>query len=245
MPDGDLLFHLDPDDLALAALGEPLSIEARDHISSCPSCSEELTDLARVVALGRSAGVDYRQIQPDASVWNRIQDGLLDVKSGPSTGSVTELSSKRSRSPRLASFPLLAAAVLGILLGAGLVAVVGAFQSEPTVLASAPLGPVPDGPAGPQTGFAEVSLVDGVEMLAITTNDLADPDGFHEVWLLNLDTGGMIAMGVVPAGSRRIMLPIPTGVDLSAYAAVDISDEPFDGNPAHSSVSVLRGDLTT
>ena len=39
-------------------------------------------------------------------------------------------------------------------------------------------------------------------------------------------------------------LPLPTGVDLQVFRAVDISDGTLDGQPGHSSVSVLRGTLS-
>jgi hypothetical protein len=38
---------------------------------------------------------------------------------------------------------------------------------------------------------------------------------------------------------------VPAGLDLSGYPIVDISDEPLDGNPAHSSVSIVRGTLSS
>jgi hypothetical protein len=36
---------------------------------------------------------------------------------------------------------------------------------------------------------------------------------------------------------------IPTGLDLAEYPIVDVSREPFDGDPAHSSDSIARGTL--
>lgn len=243
MPSGDLQSHLSDDDILLAALGETLDDGARVHIDSCLVCRMEVDDMSRVVDLGRDSRSDPPGVAPPASVWRGINERL---SSGDQAGSasVVGFPTRRSRSRGWPMFPLLAAAVVGLIVGAGLVAAVGAWQTEPTVLAAAALGPVQDGPAGPQTGYAEVAVVDGAEVLLVTTNDLADPQGFYEVWLLNLDTGGMIAVGAVPAGSHQTMLPIPAGVDLTDFSAVDISEEPLDGDPTHSSVSVLRGDLT-
>lgn len=39
-------------------------------------------------------------------------------------------------------------------------------------------------------------------------------------------------------------LPFPQGLDLAEYAIVDVSNEPYDGNPGHSSDSIARGELT-
>jgi hypothetical protein len=41
------------------------------------------------------------------------------------------------------------------------------------------------------------------------------------------------------------VLPIPPGTDLNLYRLVDVSDEPHDGNAAHSGHSLLRGVLTS
>lgn len=36
---------------------------------------------------------------------------------------------------------------------------------------------------------------------------------------------------------------IPDGINIARYDLVDISAEPFDGNPAHSGDSIVRGQL--
>jgi hypothetical protein len=38
---------------------------------------------------------------------------------------------------------------------------------------------------------------------------------------------------------------IPVGLDPDDFALVDVSAEPFDGDPAHSGDSILRGELGT
>ncbi len=74
--------------------------------------------------------------------------------------------------------------------------------------------------------------------------DLPTPpsgDGFYEVWLLGADAGA-VALGVLESGTGRF--PVPAGVDLADYATVDVSLEPLDGDPAHSTDSVARGALS-
>ena len=39
------------------------------------------------------------------------------------------------------------------------------------------------------------------------------------------------------------MLPLPAGISLADYPVVDISAEPYDGDPTHSTDSVVRGTL--
>ena len=36
---------------------------------------------------------------------------------------------------------------------------------------------------------------------------------------------------------------VPPSLNLARYSQVDVSREPFDGDPAHSSVSLARGDV--
>ncbi len=37
---------------------------------------------------------------------------------------------------------------------------------------------------------------------------------------------------------------LPADVDLAEFPVVDVSAEPYDGNPGHSAVSVTRGTLS-
>jgi hypothetical protein len=55
------------------------------------------------------------------------------------------------------------------------------------------------------------------------------------------DAVRMVPVGVVHRGDT--VLPLPDGLDLGAYPVVDVSVEPLDGNPAHSGLSVARGQL--
>jgi anti-sigma-K factor RskA len=68
---------------------------------------------------------------------------------------------------------------------------------------------------------------------------------FYELWLLN-SPDDLVSLGSfrVPAsGEVEVSVPIPG--DPGAFSALDISVEPPDGNPAHSSESVLRAPLAT
>lgn len=118
---------------------------------------------------------------------------------------------------------------------------------EPRVLLAAPLSPVPDAPPG--AGTAEiVATSDGdraERALRLDLSDLSRVSGYHEVWLIDAESGRMVSLGVLPgaAGAADATFPVPADLDLSTYALVDISDEPLDGDPTHSGVSLLRGTL--
>jgi anti-sigma-K factor RskA len=67
-------------------------------------------------------------------------------------------------------------------------------------------------------------------------------DAYFEVWLLAEDVSRMVSLGTMDGPSTS--LPIPTGVNLADYPVVDVSIEPFDGDPTHSSDSLVRGTLS-
>jgi anti-sigma-K factor RskA len=68
---------------------------------------------------------------------------------------------------------------------------------------------------------------------------------FYELWLMN-SADDLVSLGSfrVPAsGEADVTVPLPADPD--SFAALDISAEPGDGNPAHSTRSVLRAPLKT
>ena len=69
------------------------------------------------------------------------------------------------------------------------------------------------------------------------------PHDYYEAWLADA-RGRMVSMGtfrVKPDG--RVDVHMAVAVDVSRYALVDVSLEPDDGDPGHSTKSVLRAKL--
>ncbi len=67
---------------------------------------------------------------------------------------------------------------------------------------------------------------------------------FYELWLLG-DKGQLVSLGsfrIPRSGSASVRVPLP--VDPAAYRYLDVSREPDDGDPAHSTISILRGPTT-
>ena len=95
--------------------------------------------------------------------------------------------------------------------------------------------------------FADVSgsatvLIDGSDRsLEVDLSDVDVPRGSHlELWLLDEPVEQLVPLGPLTGAEPHV---IPNGVDLAATPVVDISLEPDDGNPAHSGVSVARGQI--
>jgi anti-sigma-K factor RskA len=139
----------------------------------------------------------------------------------------------------------LAAAVVGIALGAGAVAVLNRSATDP-VEAVAPLTPVPTGPLadqdGQQLGQADLVASPTGPQVRVTAADLPGANTTaYEVWLFGGD-GKMVSLGTLSDGNGSFT--VPPGIDPQEYRVVDISDEPPDGNPAHSGVSLVRGEFS-
>ena len=84
--------------------------------------------------------------------------------------------------------------------------------------------------------------LDGGDVLAVDVRGLPTTDGYFEVWLLAPDASSMIAIGTLGVGDTGVF-PLPPGVSLTDYPIVDVSDEAYDGDPTHSTDSVVRGTL--
>lgn len=218
--------HCDPQSLSLIALGEPPSADEAVHLISCDVCRNEWESMRATVDVARDLD-DDELMAPPAQVWAAIAEEI----SAPTPA--TPLRSRRRLVPMIAL-----AASVGLVIGGVAVALM-TRPAAPQVIASAPLEPLATYTA---SGMASVEVVDGSEVLAVDVSGLPTTEGYYEVWLLAPDASSMIALGTLGPGERAV-LPLPAGVSLADYPVVDISAEPYDGNPAHSSDSVVRGTL--
>ena len=220
--------HCDLDDLALLALGEPVGPQVSGHAENCPICAAQLEELREVVTIGRASGGPDALVEPPAEVWERIDEQMR-----------TEPVPLR---PRRRWIGVAAAAVAGVLIGAGTVAMVDG-QDTGRLVASAALAPMPEGPDRGATAEATVNETPEGYTVTVAAQNLPGAEGFYEVWLLDPVNAGLVALGTLSPGQKEATFPVPDGVDLQVFTSVDISDEPLDGDPTHSKLTVLRGTL--
>jgi len=264
--------HPDDDTLAVVALGEQVDAADAAHVASCERCRAEVESIARVVRVGRSYdGSDEATLMPPRSVWERIAaevgiDAALlpstpdrgpDVASGeavtaapithlpeyPSRSAASTAGGRGSTSGHRPSRTglLVAASVIGALLGVGATLGWQALdEGSPAVLASTTLAPLPEKVG---TGTAEVRGAGDRRELDLSLDADAPSEGFLQVWLLSPDSERMVLLGVLEGGSGSFVLP--PGVQLEDYPVVDVSIEPYDGDPLHSADSLVRGTLST
>ncbi|HQG70883.1 MAG TPA: anti-sigma factor [Rhodoglobus sp.] len=221
--------HIDPDVLALLALGENAGTESdRGHLAACADCRSELENLAHAAAVGRSTLDAGELLQPDERVWRSIQ------------AEVAEPAPVIPLRPRLARRLLAVAAAVVVLVG-GVGVTLWALQPAPvTLLASATLDAFPAWVGSTGSAVVEQTAA-GARFVDVTFQAPATEGGFREVWLISSDTSQLVSLGVVRGDTGRFT--IPDGLDLTRYDLVDISEEPIDGNPEHSGDSILRGQL--
>ena len=139
-----------------------------------------------------------------------------------------------------------AAAVVGLGLGVGIGAGVSGSRDEPEAAPVVQLGPV--GFADPTaTGTAAMVDRDGdrrmvVELRGVT--NLAGGD-YLEAWLMDSGGSRLLPLGALARHGEEFRgeFTIPAGLPTGEYDRVDVSAERFDGDPGHSTVSLLRGDL--
>jgi anti-sigma-K factor RskA len=227
--------HLEHDRLVLLALGdEAVDQREAEHVTDCPSCRVQLEDL-RVVATLSGETQEVRDLPPAPErVWRAIEAAVAPAEHG------VEPRRRRRRSWRTVAL-VLAAAVVAVAATIG----VSAFLdrgSSPAVAARARLDRLALAPAGAH-GDAEILDTGGQPRLRLHVSGMPLQPGFFEVWLLDPDSGGMIALGAMGTGADAL-LPLPPRVDLRVYRMIDVSAEDYDGNPAHSGRSMLRGSLT-
>jgi hypothetical protein len=249
--------HCTPEQLALAALREPLPAENTAHLASCEACRADVRSLQRSVdAVAVPAfAVPGAPVTPPPRVWETIAAATgvsaaprPDAVQAPPPAPVAEEPAPPARYADVLPFrsrrpPLLLAAaalVAGAVIGAGAVAVVQrGDDGEPvTTVALDPLA------GNEASGRAEVVVRDdGSRVVEVELDAPALDDEYYEVWLIDREVVGMVPLGIVSPGRQTFELP--ADLDLGQFPLVDVSVEPLDGDPAHSGVSVARGELET
>lgn len=250
------MMHLDDEDLVLFSLGEATpDAAAREHLLTCSRCEAELVALTRVAGIGRTLRDVELETAP-SSVWEGIHSELglspelgavpQDRERTPVDGqtlaqhSVRSVKRVRRAGPvrRRALTGLIAAAALVIGLLAGTAGTLLLLRpDEPRLLAEAELEPFPDWSA---SGSARVEEDTAGERRIVV--DMSAPSGgLREVWLLDPETSGLISLGLLSGETGTFV--IPADIDLVRYSVIDVSEEPDDGDPAHSGDSIVRGDL--
>ena len=265
--------HPDAEQLTLAALpAEQSDPEVAAHLLVCTQCRAEVDELRRTVELARAEGVDEPLPAPPTRVWQAILDELADddtdargapalngqSKHGPlerDDRDVVEADRGTDEAPvplrpvrrwRRSLVGVAAAAVVGLGLGVGIGVGVGGSGGEPEPTPVVQLGPV--GFADPSaSGTAAMVDRDGDQRMVVELRGVTNLAGgdYLEAWLMDSGGSRLLPLGALARHGEEFRgeFTIPAGLPAGEFDRVDVSAERFDGDPGHSTVSLLRGDL--
>ncbi len=232
--------HLDPETLALLALGEDAATATeRLHLAGCAACREEVAGFARAVAAARDG--DEPLTRPGPLVWAGIVEALelpASFAADPLGGGGPRAVAPLARRRRGLAAVLLAAAAVLVLGGVGVGLLINQHQAKAVATAALHAFPGWQGDSG--TAVLE-RLPNGRQVVQVTTTVRPDGTTDHEVWLMTAGAKRLVSLGLLHGTSGTFT--VPAGVDVSRFRLVDVSDEPRDGNPAHSGDSIIRGVL--
>ncbi|PWJ27374.1 anti-sigma-K factor rskA [Branchiibius hedensis] len=216
-----------PGDEALAAFALGESIDGLpEHVAACEQCRATVAELQATVDLARRTPAEVEWIAPPASV-------LPAIRAQTASG-------KRRSWPRRLAVAAAVAAV-GVVIGLGAGRLFWGDTPGSTTVSQVALDALDTGQQG---GSAQ--LIDSRSGMALridTTKPLDAGSGYLQVWLLNTDGKRMVPVGVL-RGEGVETFPMSASLVKSGYLIVDISQEQYDNNPAHSGDSLLRGKLS-
>ena len=141
-----------------------------------------------------------------------------------------------------------AAAVLGLIAGLGLgralVPEPGPAPLAGPVVQLAPVGGLDPG----ASGTVAMADDDGERRMVVQVQGVTNiAGGDHlEAWLMDASGTRLVPLGALDGGGGGDFhgtFALPDGVPLGVFGQVDVSAERWDGDPGHSSQSVLRGAL--
>lgn len=225
--------HPGPDQLALAALpGEPVEPDVAAHLATCTTCRAEVASLRHAVDLARADSAT--ESAPPSRVWHAITAELNGELTAPPHA-------PRARWRRWV-VPVVAAATG---LAAGLMIAVGAAAPPPAPVPLAQVTLVPLATTDPRpSGTATVTEADGVREIAVDVTEPAPAGTYLQAWLIDEDATRLYSLGTLtrePDGTHfRGTFRLPPNLSLTAFHTLDVSAEPFDGDPGHSGKSLLR-----
>jgi Anti-sigma-K factor rskA len=265
--------HPDPELLALAALpAEPPDPVLAAHLRECRQCRAQLDELRHTVELAVQNGVGETLPAPPPGVWRAVVDELAvdelpgdelpgdelpgdelpgdEPGAAPQTGGPAGAAPTSGRRfPRRGALVGIAAAAAAVGLAAGLGIGLGVGNEPPPAPEPTPvvrLSPV--GFADPAaTGTATMVDSNGDRRMVVQLTGVTNLAGgdYLEAWLMDSSGTRLLPLGALARHGEEFRgdFTVPAGLSVTEFDRVDVSAERFDGDPGHSTVSLLRGTL--
>lgn len=231
--------HLDPDVLALIALGDDVTDSQRAHLASCAACSAEVHAFEETAAVARSADPDDL-MTPPAHVWDAISADIEELEAAPPAPAQTpHVAPRRARSRRRGWIGALVATAAVIAAVATIWGVQRVAVPSVVTVADAVLEAFPNHPGA--AGAAILEKADGHQQVVVSVDADIAAEGYREVWLIASDGSGLVSLGVLDG--QKGTFAVPDDVDTDVFSLVDVSQEAHDGDSTHSGDSIVRGEL--
>jgi len=173
---------------------------------------------------------------------------VTDIPNGTPAGTDEAAAARRPRTTgRQRILVPLVTAVLGLAAGLGIGHAVAPGRAPAPaagpVVRLAPVGdldPAASGTVAMATAGGERQMV--VQVQGVT--NIAGGDHL-EAWLMDPSGTRLVPLGALAGGGGDFhgTFAVPDGLPFGEFNRVDVSAERWDGNPGHSTLSVLRGDI--
>ena len=232
--------HPDPELLSLLALGEKVGTDDdRFHVQTCPTCAAEVSDLHRLVTLGRSVGTDTRLSVPSPRVWASIREELgLEQEQEPfspespsvPTSQAAPTTESVSKQPQQSLLAVMEAALAG------------PSRGSAAVVAHATLAAVQAGWSNSSGEAVIATDALGRQILQVALDAELPHSGVRHAWLVHRgDESLKQALGILD-GLYGVWT-VDQSIDLEQYAILDISQQGAS-ETEHSGQTIVRGELT-
>jgi anti-sigma-K factor RskA len=221
--------RLEPIDVLLGELSEEDQARAERLMSENPGFRSEVERLRPIVA--------HLDAVP-AEIWEEVEPPPLDPSLGRAATAQRPGILQRLLGSITVPAPALAAAAIALLIAGVVIGVRLADDSASTEGREIALSALGD---EGWTGVARVNAETNSVSLDVSGLDPSTESDFYEFWLLTAPAK-LVSLGsftVEPDGTGSLQAPLPVPVE--SFEFLDVSREPLDGDPSHSSDSVLRG----
>ncbi|WP_062302932.1 anti-sigma factor domain-containing protein [Demequina subtropica] len=230
--------HASVESLASRALGIRIADGGREHIAQCRECKtawRSLNDLVGSVARMRVTGA---VVPPRDGLWDEVRDAV-DAGAPVEVDWRAQARDDAARAQRRRTMVMGVAIVASSLLVALAVALGQAFlEGDRASLVSAQLE---DPRSGADAGQAWVEATpEGAEVIVIDGVYREYPDAYLEAWLVIGDEPP-ISLGQVASAHHEVALPADAVTAVGAR--IEVTREPWDGDPARTGDVIAAGDL--
>lgn len=244
--------HTDPELLSLLALGEHVGSDAdRHHAQTCRECAAELSELHRLVVLGRSVDAGTAMAVPSESVWARIRDELAlePTLEAPLHRSMflppsppEPLTAARTVDATPTTNPVRTHPQRSFLATVKAALAKSPYGSTDALTAHAALTPVEAFWSG-ASGHAELATdQQGRRILQVALQADLPSSGVRQAWLIHRDDPTLRQTLGILDGPKGLWT-VDKAIDLKQFAILDISQQ-GTGETEHSGHTIVRGQLT-